>query len=71
MWRKQLRSSTDKPVRFALVETTTKPNGAGQQPARQVAAPTIELILSTGERMQIPADAGTLRVVLEALQQRA
>ena len=61
-WRKQLSgSSSARPVRFALVETT-KPTIA---PAMQ-----LELILSGGERLQFPADAATLQMGLSGLQQK-
>ena len=67
MWRKQLSSSSNKAVRFALVETEPKHNGE-QHPTR-LAAPSLELILATGDRLQIPADAATLRLVLSVLNQ--
>lgn len=54
-WRRHLRE--DKPVSFALVET---------KPA--AVAPELELVLSSGEVLHIPADVGSLRVVFEALR---
>jgi transposase-like protein len=54
-WRRRLRE--EKPVSFALVET---------KPAAQAAK--LELALSSGEVLRIPADVESLRVVFEALQ---
>ena len=59
-WRKRLRSE-NQPVRFALVET--KPV------AERVAA--IELMLASGDRLCVPADAATLRLVLSVLREQA
>jgi hypothetical protein len=57
-WRRRLR--TEEPVTFALVDTT----GSG--------APTmIELVLTSGDRLRIPGDAATLRMVLNVLRERA
>jgi transposase-like protein len=60
VWRKRLRKQ--EPTRFALVET-----GAAGQAARRA---ELELVLVTGERLQIGADvdATLLRRVLEALR---
>jgi len=60
VWRKRLRKQ--EPPRFALVET-----GAAGQTARKAG---LELVLVTGERLQIGADvdATMLRRVLEALR---
>lgn len=58
-WRKRLRSENH-PVRFALVET---------KPAER-AAP-IELMLASGDRLRVPADAATLRMVLSVLREQA
>jgi Transposase len=66
-WRRQLGSSTKPPVRFALVETPT-PTTARYRPRQ--AQSQIELILNSGERLSIPADAVTLRLVLDALRQQ-
>jgi transposase-like protein len=57
-WRKQLQGSAKDhlPVRFALVETN--------QPVRP-----LELVLRSGDRLHIPVDAATLRLVLSVLQQ--
>jgi Transposase len=63
-WRRQFGSSSEKPIRFALVETTTS---SGTQRADQA---RIELFLNSGERLQIPADAATLRLVLSALREQ-
>jgi transposase-like protein len=63
MWRKQLENAgaVDKPVGFALVETTRS-----QAPAQM-----LELVLRGGERLYIPAEEATLRLVLRALGQQA
>ena len=52
-WRQRLRKENT-PVRFALVET---------KPAKEPVAP-IELILAGGDRLRIPHDAATLKLVL-------
>jgi hypothetical protein len=54
----------EKPIRFALVETT--PTCETQRPGQ----PQLELVLSGGERLHIPADAATLQLVLSALRQK-
>lgn len=62
-WRKQLAgmSADEKPVSFALVDTT-----------RAVAADQmLELVLRSGERLYIPAEEATLRLVLNALAKSA
>lgn len=51
-WRQRLRK--EKPMSFALVETKT--------------AAQLELRLSSGEVLHIPADVQSLRVVFEALR---
>ena len=61
-WRKQLGSSTETPIRFALVETAAPSPGRRQEP--------LELVLAGGERLHIPADAATLRLVLGVLRER-
>lgn len=53
-WRRRLQDR--KPVSFALVETK-----AAEKPAK------LELTLSGGEVLHIPADRESLRVVFEAL----
>ena len=58
-WRKRLRSER-MPVRFALVET---------KPVADTAAP-IEVMLASGDRLCIPRDAATLRMVLAVLRER-
>ena len=59
-WRQRLRKQTT-PVRFALVET---------KPASTTPAP-IELLLASGERLRIPHDAATLKLVLAVLREPA
>jgi transposase-like protein len=64
-WRKRLSGvTTDKPVRFALVE-------AEERVAKDISA--LELILTSGDRLRIAAgtDAATLRAVLEVLREHA
>jgi hypothetical protein len=57
-WRRRFR--TKQPVTFALVDTTGS------------AAPTmIELVLTSGDRLRIPGDAATLRMVLNVVRERA
>jgi transposase-like protein len=58
-WRKRLRENGT--VRFALLET---------EAATADAAPAIELVLGTGERLRISngVDAATLRLVLDAVR---
>jgi hypothetical protein len=60
-WRKRLRKQT--PMRFALVET----RGTRREHAAEA---TLELVLTTGERLRIGAgvDPAALRKVLEALR---
>ena len=57
-WRQRLRK--EKPVTFALVDTT---NGA-------TAEDIIELVLTSGNRIRIPRDAGMLRLVLSVLREQ-
>lgn len=59
-WRQRLREQTA-PVRFALVET---------KPMKEE-VPPIELIFASGERLRIPQDAATLKLVLAVLRQPA
>ena len=59
-WRQRLRSET-KPVRFALVETK----------ATEQTVPPIELMLASGDRLRIPHDAATLKLVLAVLRDQA
>ncbi len=56
-WRKRL--SQGGPVSFALVETTPPAEGA-----------MLELVLCSGDRLRLPADAATLRTVLTVLRER-
>jgi hypothetical protein len=60
-WRQRLRKQSA-PVKFALVETT---------PSEAAAAPPIELLLASGERLRIPHDAAALRLVLAVLREQA
>jgi hypothetical protein len=64
-WRRQLSSSSEKPIRFALVETAT-PSTETHPPGHT----QLELVLNSGERLQIPADAVTLRLVLRVLREQ-
>ena len=57
-WRQRLRAET--PVTFALVETT--------QPAKEAAM--IEIVLAQGDRLRIPGDEATLRLVLGVLREQ-
>jgi transposase-like protein len=59
-WRQRLRKQNT-PVRFALVET---------KPAEETVLP-IELMLSSGDRLRIPHDAATLKLVLTVLREQA
>jgi transposase-like protein len=59
-WRQRLRKQSQ-PVRFALVDT--------KQTAESV--PPIELMLASGDRLRIPHDAATLKLVLAVLRQQA
>ena len=60
-WRKRFQGQT--PMRFALVE-------AGRGVREPVPGATLELVLTTGERLRIGAgvDPAALRKVLEALR---
>jgi hypothetical protein len=60
-WRQRLRKQPAS-VKFALVET--KPSEAGT-------APPLELILARGDRLRIPCDAATLKLVLAVLRDQA
>ena len=59
-WRQRLRKESA-PVRFTLVET--KPNSEG-------APERMELVLANGDRLRIPVDVATLRIVLSVLRER-
>ena len=59
-WRGRLRKRNT-PVRFALVES---------KPSMETAAP-IELLLASGDRLRIPSDAATLKLVLAVLREPA
>jgi transposase-like protein len=56
-WRKRLRR--ENPVSFALVE-----------PKTTVKDGFIEVVLSSGDRLRIPAEAATLRMVLSVVRER-
>jgi hypothetical protein len=59
-WRVRLRKQNT-PVRFALVET---------KPAVGT-PPSLELLLASGDRLRIPSDAATLKLVLAVLREPA
>lgn len=59
-WRQRLRRQNT-PVRFTLVET---------KPAEET-VPPIELLLASGDRLRIPPDAATLKLVLAVLREQA
>ena len=59
-WRGRLRKQNT-PVRFALAET---------KPVVEAASP-LELIMASGERLRIPSDAATLKLVLTVLREPA
>lgn len=59
-WRVRLRKQNT-PVRFALVET---------KPAVET-PPSLELLLASGDRLRIPSDAATLKLVLTLLRETA
>jgi hypothetical protein len=59
-WRGRLRKQNT-PVRFALVES---------KPSMETAAP-IELMLASGDRLRIPSDAASLKLVLAVLRESA
>ncbi len=63
-WRRQLGSCTKQPPRFALVETATALARETHPPRQE----QFELILTGGERLRIPADAVSLRLVLSVLR---
>jgi hypothetical protein len=56
-WRQRLRAETS--VTFALVET--------KQPAPEAAM--IEVVLAQGDRLRVPGEEGTLRLVLSVLRE--
>jgi hypothetical protein len=59
-WRQRLRKQNT-PVRFALVETKSATE----------TVPPIELMLASGDRLRIPPDAATLKLVLAVLREQA
>jgi hypothetical protein len=58
-WRQRLRN--ERPVSFALVDTASAASAAGA---------AIEVILTSGDRLQVPRDAAALRMVLSVLRER-
>jgi hypothetical protein len=56
-WRRRLRA--EQPVTFALVDTTGS-----------AVSTMIELVLTSGDRLRIPGDAATLRMVLNVVRER-
>jgi transposase-like protein len=58
-WRQRLREKK-KPVRFALLQT---------KPSSESTPSSIELVLAGGDRLHIPNDAATLRMVLSILRE--
>lgn len=66
-WRRELRGA-EQPVRFALVETTAA--SAEGMPRPHQAQPQLELVLNGGERLRMPADAATLRLVFGVLREQ-
>ena len=60
-WRQRLRKQTG-PVKFALVQT---------KPAAAETDALIELLLASGDRLRIPRDAATLKLVLAVLRNQA
>jgi hypothetical protein len=59
-WRQRLRKQNT-PVGFALVETKSAAE----------TVPPIELMLPSGDRLRIPKDAATLKLVLAVLREQA
>ena len=59
-WRGRLRKQNT-PVRFALMEA---------KPAVET-PPPLELLLASGDRLRIPSDAATLKLVLTVLREPA
>jgi transposase-like protein len=57
-WRQRLRR--DRPVSFALVDTSTTT-------ATEAA---LEFVLTSGDRLRIPSDPATLRMVLSVVRER-
>lgn len=59
-WRQRLRKDhPDRPVSFALVDTKTTAADAA-----------LEVVLQSGDRLRIPRDPATLRMVLSVLRER-
>ena len=58
-WRRRLRKQNS-PVRFALVETKCAAE----------TVPPIELMLPNGDRLRVPNDAATLKMVLAVLREQ-
>ena len=66
-WRRQLSASAEQPIRFALVEATTPTT---ETPRPSQAQSRLELVLNSGERLRIPAEAAILRLVLGVLREQ-
>lgn len=62
-WRHRLNAA-EPPLRFALVDTAAPTVVSGP-----TSEPRLELFLHSGERLCIPADADTLRLVLKTLRE--
>ena len=60
-WRQRLRKQPAS-VKFALVE---------MKPSEAETAPPLELILARGDRLRVPRDAATLKLVLAVLRDQA
>jgi hypothetical protein len=60
LWRQRLRKEST-PVRFTLVEA---------KPAGETTSQPMELVLASGDRLRIPVDAATLRMVLSVLREQ-
>ena len=68
-WRKRF-DSPDEPIRFALVEPNARSAKTSQPPPPPQPGEPIEVILTNGERLRIPANAATLRLVLNVLREQ-
>ena len=66
-WRRQAQRFREQPIRFALVETTMPTT---ETPRPRQAQTQLELVLNSGERLRMPADAATLRLVLGVLREQ-
>jgi len=59
-WRQRLRSE-NAPVTFALIDS---------RPSAMPSTEPIEVMLASGDRLRIPTDAATLRLVLNVLREQ-